>query len=79
MRLLAPGGAPPWAAAFARDVERAIRSPRDAPLQLPQSANAAALPAAKEWPFGLVYVAYIQTVAVSTGSAWRRLDTGDLL
>lgn len=79
MRLLPPGGAPPWAAAFARDVEGAIRGPRDAPLQLPRFTNAAALPSAGEWPFGLAYVADIQTVAVSTGLAWRRLDTGALL
>lgn len=79
MRLLPPGGAPPWAAGFARDVERAIRGPRDAPLQLARFTDAAALPPAGEWPFGLAFVSDIQTVAVSTGSAWRRLDTGALL
>jgi hypothetical protein len=76
MRLLTPGGAPAWLAPFARDVERAIREARDAPLPLPQFANAAALPPAAEWPFAIAYVADIAMVAVSTGSGWKRLDTG---
>jgi hypothetical protein len=76
MRILAPTEAPQWAAGFARDIEGAIRAPRDAPLQLPSFASAAALPPAAKWPCGLVYVADIAMVAVSTGTLWKRLDTG---
>lgn len=63
----------------ARDIEKAIREPKDEPFQLKPYANAAALPAAADWPQGLVYVTDIAMVAVSTGSAWKRLDTGATL
>ena len=79
MKITPPADAPPWARTFARDTERAIRGPRDAPFQLQRFANAAALPPAADWPYGLVYVADIAMVAVSTGSAWKRLDTGAVL
>jgi len=76
MRLIPPGDAPDWMQRHARDVEAAVRAPADGPRQLKAYANAAALPAAKDWPFGLVYVSDIAMAAVSTGSAWKRLDTG---
>ena len=79
MRLLIPGEAPQWLASFARDVVRIVTGPRDAPFQIQRFANAAALPPAADWPFGLVYVADIAMAAVSTGSAWKRLDTGAVL
>lgn len=79
MRLTPPGDAPSWSHRFANTILEAIRGPRDAPLQLQRFANAAALPPAADWPFGLVYVADIAMAAVSTGSAWKRLDTGAVL
>ena len=79
MKITPPADAPPWARTFARDTERAIRGPRDAPVRLPPFANAAALPAAADWPYGIVYVADIAMAAISTGSAWKRLDTGATL
>ena len=76
MRLTPPADAPRWFATALRDIERAIRGSRDAPHALQRFANAAALPAAADWPYGIVYVENIAMVAVSTGSAWKRLDTG---
>ena len=79
MRLIPPGDAPAWMAAFARDVERAMRGQNDAPVRVPSFANVAALPNAAEWTNGVVRVASINALAFSDGSAWIRADTGATL
>jgi len=78
-RILPPGDAPAWAHHLSRDIERALAAPAETPVRLPAFASAAALPPAARWPFGLAFVQDIATVADSTGSAWRRLDTGAIL
>lgn len=79
MRLFPPAGAPEWLNLFTRDIEKTIRGPRDAPMQLQAYADAAALPDPAQWRHGLAYLSDIEMVAVSTGTAWKRLDTGATL
>jgi hypothetical protein len=79
MRLNAPGDAPPWATQLLRDVEKAIREARDAPLQVKAFASAAALPAAARWPNGVVRVVDINMLAFSDGTHGIRVDTGAAL
>lgn len=64
---------------FARNIEGAIRGPRDAPLQLQAFADAAALPPAAAWIFGTVYVSDINTIAFSDGTDWFPLTKGAAL
>ena len=60
-------------------IERAIREPKDEPLQLTSYADAASLPAASDWPFGLAHVLDINTIAFSDGTDWYPLDKGGSL
>jgi len=78
MKLRAPEDAPQWLHRFALRIVEAIIEPCDTPLRL-QVFTLATLPPAAKWTAGLVYVSDIAIVAVSTGSVWKRLDTGATL
>lgn len=62
-----------------REIEKAIREPFDAPHGLKTYADAASLPAAADWPFCVVFVVDINTIAFSDGTDWFPLDKGAAL
>lgn len=62
-----------------REIEKAIRGPRDAPLGLKPYADAASLPLAAEWPHCLVYVKDIEQPAISDGADWFPITLGAAL
>jgi hypothetical protein len=75
MKLRAPEDAPQWLHRFARRIVEADQETKDVPLIL-HTFTTTTMPTAAKWPAGLVYVSDITMVAVSTGSIWKRLDTG---
>lgn len=52
-----------------------LENPRR-PVRLPEFAAVADLPSASRYRAGVAFVAAINMVVVSDGTAWRRLDTG---
>lgn len=74
-------GAPAWAGRLTLSINKALRGlawPAD-PIRIAEVATAAELPPAGDWRAGLVFVASIQRLAVSTGTNWIRTDTGAAL
>ncbi|WP_114954316.1 hypothetical protein [Sphingosinicella terrae] len=75
MRIIIPRDAPTWASSLVREIEQQMRRPADAPVRLP-SFTLADLPAAADWPQGLIHVpdeAGGPVVAFSDGTNWRRV------
>lgn len=59
-----------------RDIEKAIREPKDQPLQL-ASFTVSGAPDAAAWPRGIIYVSNESggaTIAFSDGTNWRRVQ-----
>jgi hypothetical protein len=79
MRLSAPADAHPSLHRFAKRIVEADKEARTTPLRLQEYAAAADLPPAADWRAGLVYVADIEMTAISTGTIWKRTDTGATL
>ena len=78
--ITAPAGSPPWAAAFAQQIDKAIRDA--GALNAPERVYAVDSPtdltrlAPKDNVERVVFVRSIARLAVSTGTAWLRTDTG---
>jgi hypothetical protein len=78
-RILPPGDAPPYITRLVRDIERALGEPPDTPVKVPSFADAAALPSASRWIYGIVHVADINQLAFSDGTNWYPLTKGAAL
>lgn len=59
-----------------RQIEAAIRDPRDRPLGLFPVDDVASLPDATHWPYALLFVVSLGTAALSDGSYWYPIELG---
>jgi hypothetical protein len=66
--------APDWARRFAASLEDGYVQANPTRPQLLPRLTSADLPNAADWPYCLVALTDINTVAMSTGSAWVRAD-----
>jgi hypothetical protein len=84
LRIVAPPGAPPWAAAFVEQINRAIAvlaGKPQAPVMVYAVDNATALGnlPPKDNLERMIYVRDIARLAVSNGVNWLRMDNGATL
>ena len=80
MSLSVEPGAPAWARRLAAAVsERFEQLGINRPVRVPEVAAAAELPRAAEHRSRIAFVKALNTLAVSDGVNWRRVDTGATL
>ena len=80
MSLSVEPGAPAWAQRLARTIsDRFEQLGIHRPVRIPEFAAAAELPRAADHRSRIAFVKALNTLAVSDGVSWRRVDTGATL